>query len=285
MRGEQAMGAVPCVYDTNIANCCDFRYNDGMWTAMPQSCLVALDLETTGLSAECDRIVEMAAVRWEDGREVGHFQVLVNPGIPIPASAIAIHGITDAMVAGQPAAAEVLPAFVAFCQADAVIAHNAKFDMRFLRAESACSGIPLFTSPVLDSCSLARRRLPGFPNYRLETLKRLLGIGQHQSHRALEDARDCLHVYLRCVQAGLPTPPAEVLTGAPDSAHVTMLRQAKDAGQTLMIEYQDGRGRTTRRAIRPMHFDPEYLVVEAYCLLRHDTRHFYMERIRRVWQE
>jgi len=254
-----------------------------MSTTMPHACLIAFDLETTGLSAEYDRIVEMAAVRWEGGVETGHFQTSVNPGIPIPAAATAIHGITNAMVADAPAAAAVLPAFMAFCQADAMVAHNAKFDLRFLRAESARTGVTCFTAPVLDSCAFARRRLPGFPNYRLETLTRLLGLGHGQAHRALQDARDCLHVYLRCAAAALPTPPPEQRIGLPDRAHLALLRQAKDAGQLLMIEYQDGRGRTTCRAILPMQFDPEYLVVEAYCHLRNDTRHFYLDRIRRVW--
>jgi DNA polymerase-3 subunit epsilon len=254
-----------------------------MFTRLPQSCLVALDLETTGLSPTVDRIVEMAAVRWEDGRETGHFQALVNPGCPIPAAATAIHGITDAMVADCPTAAEILSAFLEFCQAAAVIAHNAKFDIGFLRAESERTGIPLFTSPVIDSCAMARRRLPGMPNYRLETLKRLLGSGKRQEHRALQDARDCLAVYLRAVQADVPSPPPDAVTRPPDAAHLALLRRAHAHGELLMIEYQDGRGRTTRRAIRPMQFDPQYLVVEAYCHLRNDTRHFYLERIRRAW--
>ncbi|MHB9108631.1 MAG: exonuclease domain-containing protein [Armatimonadota bacterium] len=255
-----------------------------MFTRLPQSRLVALDLETTGLNRETDRIVEMAAVRWEDGRETGHFQALVNPGCHIPASATAIHGITDAMVADCPSAAELLPAFVEFCQATAVIAHNAKFDIGFLRMESERTGIPLFTSPVLDSCAMARRRLPGMPNYRLETLTRLLvKKGKRQQHRALQDARDCLAVYLHAVQAGVPSPPEEAVTRPPDSAHLELLRLAHSRGDLLMIEYQDGRGRKTRRAIRPMQFDPNYLVVEAYCHLRNDTRHFYLDRICRVW--
>jgi len=226
----------------------------------------------------------MAAVRWEDGREMAVFQTLVNPGYPIPPSAIAIHGITDAMVANQPPVAEVLPAFLEFCRATAVIAHNAKFDLGFLRTESTRTGIPLFTSPVIDSCAMARRRLPGLPNYRLETLKRLLGLGKRQEHRALQDARDCLAVYLHAVEAGVPSPPPDAVTRPPDAAHLELLRQAHANGELLMIEYQDGRGRTTRRAIRPMQFDAQYLVIEAYCHLRNDTRHFYLDRIRRAWR-
>lgn len=261
-----------------------FRYNGVvMITSLPHASLVALDLETTGLNSAFDRIVEMAAVRWEEGGEVGVFHALVNPGIAIPPAAIAIHGITNAMVAEQPPVAEILPAFIDFCEGGAVVAHNAKFDLRFLKAECERTGVPLFSSPVLDSCAMARRRLPGYPNYRLETLKRLMGFGLRQEHRALQDARDCLAVYLRCLESEVPSPPPEALTSQPDDAHVALLRQAKDRGGVLMIEYQDGRGHTTRRAIRPMQFDAQYLVVEAFCLLRNDTRHFFLERIKRAW--
>ena len=254
-----------------------------MFAALPHARIVALDLETTGLVPATDRVVEVAAVAWCDGREDGHFHTLVNPGCPIPATATAIHGITDAMVADAPTLAEILPALMVFCQADAVVAHNAKFDVNFLRLECARADVPLFTSPVSCSCTLARRRLPGMPNYRLETLKRVLGLGDSQSHRALQDARDCLAIYLHCLATGLATPELPEDSPPPDRACVERLRRAAQAGETLMIEYKDGRGRTTNRAIRPIQFDPSYQIVEAYCLLRQDTRHFFLNRVRRVW--
>lgn len=254
-----------------------------MFTTLPQSGVIALDLETTGLDIANDRIVEMAAVRWQDGCESAVFQALVNPGIPIPAETTAIHGITDAMVAGQPPLAARLPDFLAFCQGEVVVAHNAKFDLGFLRTACARTGHTLFTIPAIDTVSLARRRLPGLPNYRLETLKQVLGRGPRQSHRALHDARDCLALYLHCAHIALPSPPPGAVKHPPDAGHLALLRAALGTGRALMIEYQDGRGRTTRRAIHPMAFDARCEVVEAYCLLRRDTRQFYLDRIRRVW--
>lgn len=253
-----------------------------MFSHPPETRLVALDLETTGLSAATDRIVEFAAVAWQDGREIGVFHALVHPGRPIPPAAIAVHGITDAMVADQPPVDAVLPAFLAFCAAaDLLIAHNAAFDLGFLRAACERQGLPCLTAEVADSCRLARRRLPDAPNYRLATLKQMLGLGHEPSHRALADARDCLALYLHCLRTPLPAP--LTVSRLPDQAHVALLQHTLATGGTVMIEYQDGRGRATRREIRPLQFDAQCLVVEAYCLLRRDTCHFHLDRVRNVW--
>lgn len=252
---------------------------------LPEARLVALDLETTGLSPATDRIVEVAAVSWQNGREDGAFSTLVNPEISIPAAATAVHGITNTMVKDAPTLGEILPAFMEFCQADGVVAHNAKFDIGFLRHACARYDVPLFTSPVIDSIAVARRRLLGVPNFRLETLKQHLGFGRTQSHRALDDARDCLAIYLHCRQAEIPSPPPGPLCAPPNPEHLARLQQAQAAGATITILYQDGRGRTTRRTIRPLQFDALCMVVEAFCLLRNDTRHFYLERIKGIEAE
>ena len=237
--------------------------------------IVALDLETTGLSSAVDRIVELAAVRWHQGKEIAAFEALVHPGRPIPPAVIGVHGITDAMVRDCPPVAAVLPAFLAFCEADMVVAHNVSFDLGFLRAECARAGQTLFASKVTDTCALARQRMPGMPNYRLETLTAFLGGGQ-QTHRALQDARDCLALYLHLLAQ--PVPPGVRLV-ADAQEHVALVRQAIRNGETLVIDYQDGRGRVTRREIRPTMIDEGCLVVEAFCLLRNSTRHFHLNRI------
>lgn len=250
-----------------------------MFAISPQTRIVALDLETTGLSAARHRIVECAAVSWQNGKETGHFQVLVNPGCPMPPRVIRVHGITDAMVQDQPPLREVLPAFLDFCRADYVVAHNAPFDMRFLDAECARNGLMPFIGRVVDTCSLARQRLPGCPSYKLETLKAALGLGSGQAHRALEDARDCLQLFFCCLQADSHTQlrPVEP-PPLPDT--LRPLRDAVLTGTTVVIEYQDTRGRVTQREIRPIFIDG--VTVQAHCLLRNDTRHFTLDRITRV---
>lgn len=249
----------------------------------PHHRIVALDLETTGLSASWDRIIEFAAVRWEDGRETASFAALVNPGCPIPADATRVHGITDAMVREMPSVEEILPAFLEFCHADVLVAHNARFDASFLRAACRRAALPMLTTPFVDSCMLARRCLPGMASYGLESLKAALGLGEAgRSHRALQDARDCLALFHRCLETGctISLPPAPGASVLPDS--LILVREALELSETVCIEYSDGRGRTTHREIRPLAVDA--LTIEAHCLLRNDTRHFHIDRIRRVWK-
>jgi DNA polymerase-3 subunit epsilon len=247
-----------------------------MLTFSPQQCIVALDLETTGLSAERDRIVELAAVRWQNGKEIGHFQTLVNPGFPIPSRVIKVHGITDDMVKDAPVIGDVLPAFLQFCEADLVVAHNSPFDVRFLNAECRRQRILFFSSPVADTCSLAKQRLTSCPNYKLETLKAALGLGKGQAHRALDDARDCLQLYLHCIQQQLPKLHLPI-DPPPLREELRPLCDALKSGTTVTIEYRDVRGRVTCREIRPLFIDESN--VQAFCLLRQDKRHFALERI------
>jgi DNA polymerase III epsilon subunit family exonuclease len=248
--------------------------------------IVALDLETTGLSVQRDRIVECAAVRWHHGVIEGEFAALVHPGRHIPEAATRVHGITDDMVADSPDLVDVLPAFLEFCQADVLVAHNAKFDLGFLDAACGRAGLPRLDVKVVDSCTLARERLPGCPNYRLETLKSVLRLGQGQAHRALDDARDCLAIFLACMHAEppalhLPVPPATPLPG-----EYHLLTASFDDGGTVHIEYEDTRGHVTHREVRPLGVsrNGDALVLEAHCYLRGEKRHFSLARIRRMWR-
>lgn len=156
---------------------------------------VAFDLETTGLSAEYERIVEIGAVRFDrTGKELGRFQTLVNPGKPIPYEAWAVHRISDADVANAPTCAEVLPKFLAFLGAPentTMLAHNASFDASFLGRELGRIGELSPPHAVADTLHLARSRLPKLGNHRLDTLARHFRLDLDDAHRALAD---CLRV-------------------------------------------------------------------------------------------
>jgi DNA polymerase III epsilon subunit family exonuclease len=249
----------------------------------PELRIVALDVETTGLSPMRDRIVELAAVAWQAGREAGAFQELVNPGRPMPHAALRVHGITDAMLADKPPVSEHLPAFLAFCQADMLIAHNARFDLSFIREECGRCGLPMLDIPVYDTCALARQLLPTAPRFSLEAVKGTLGIGRGQEHRALSDARDCLHVFLRFIAMGFtPEKPRRELSNGEQSLLADLL-SAVESRRRIRIEYRDGRGRMTTREVLPLSWTEDDLVLEAHCFLRDEVRHFYLQRIRRVW--
>lgn len=151
---------------------------------------VAFDTETTGMWAPSNRIVEIGAVKFTlGGGEVARFQQLVNPLVSIPAEVVAIHGITDEMVAEAPTVDTVLEDFSCFCGQDSImIAHNAPFDISFLACELGRNKLPADQKRIMDTVDIFRRLYPGLPSYSLLALVEHFGIGTSQRHRALEDA-------------------------------------------------------------------------------------------------
>lgn len=145
-----------------------------------------VDVETTGLSPETARVCEVAAVSYSGGSRVAQLSSLVNPGGPIPAEASAIHGITDAMVAGSPSFGELAWRLLDQIEGSVLVAHNAKFDLDFLRMEFERSGLKFPDLPVADTWYIARV-FGTFSNNRLGTIARELDIPAENWHRALSD--------------------------------------------------------------------------------------------------
>jgi DNA polymerase-3 subunit epsilon len=158
-----------------------------------------VDLETTGGSAaQGSMITEIGAVKVRGGEVLGEFQTLVNPHRAIPAFIAVLTGITDSMVAGAPPVEQVLPQFLEFARGCVLVAHNAPFDVGFLRHFAARQGHPWPRFEVLDTAVLARRVVTRdeTPNCKLGSLARLFGAETVPNHRALADARatvDVLH--------------------------------------------------------------------------------------------
>ncbi|HND51362.1 MAG TPA: 3'-5' exonuclease, partial [Pirellulaceae bacterium] len=151
---------------------------------------VALDLETTGLDQR-SRIVEIGAIRFRLREEpVVEFHSLIDPEVPIPASATRVHGISNEMVAGRPTIAEALPRFADYLSERPVIiaAHNARFDLSFLQAAAREIQIAFPIAPYIDTLELARQALPQLPNHRLVTVVAYLGSRTVAAHRSLADA-------------------------------------------------------------------------------------------------
>ncbi len=171
---------------------------DDLGTPLSTVTFVVVDLETTGGSpAEC-AITEVGAVKVRGGEVVGELQTLVNPGAPIPAFISVLTGITDAMVADAPTIETVLPQFLEFAAGSVLVAHNARFDVSFLKAAAQRCEREWPALPVLDTVHLARQvvRRDEVPNHRLASLARLFLATTTPDHRALHDARatvDVLH--------------------------------------------------------------------------------------------
>ncbi|WP_344128249.1 DEDD exonuclease domain-containing protein [Saccharopolyspora halophila] len=165
---------------------------------------VVVDLETTGGDREGDAITEIGAVKVRGGEVIGEFGTLVDPERDIPPAVVSITGITEAMVHDAPRLDSVLPAFLEFCRGAVLVAHNAPFDIGFLRAGCARLELSWPKPQVLDTVRLARRVLTRdeTPNHKLGTLARVLGARTEPVHRALDDARatvDVLHALLERV--------------------------------------------------------------------------------------
>jgi DNA polymerase-3 subunit epsilon len=158
---------------------------------------VVVDLETTGGSPEGCGITEIGAVKTLGGEELGEFGTLVNPDQPIPPYVTVLTGITTAMLAPAPRLTEALPAFLEFARGAVWVAHNAPYDIGFLKAACARFGYPWPHPKVLDTAALARRALTKdeVPNRKLGTLAAYFRT-RVPNHRALDDARatvDVLH--------------------------------------------------------------------------------------------
>jgi DNA polymerase III subunit epsilon len=158
---------------------------------------VVLDLETTGLSPDRDRITEVGAVRVRGGEVLGELRTFVHPGRPIPPAVTAVTGITDAMVRDAPGPAVVVPTLLEFLGDAVLVAHNAAFDVGFLRAATHRLGLGPFEPVVVDTARLARRLVRDeVRDCRLATLAVHLRARHRPEHRALADARatvDVLH--------------------------------------------------------------------------------------------
>ncbi|GAA2722773.1 hypothetical protein CAE01nite_14380 [Cellulomonas aerilata] len=174
---------------------------DDLGTPLRDVTFVVVDLETTGGTPGADAITEIGAVKVRGGEVLGEFQTLVNPGTPVPAFISTLTGITTGMVAGAPRIAQVLPSFLEFARGAVLVAHNAPFDVGFLKAAASASGYPWPGNQVVDTVRLARRVVlrDEAPNHKLGTLAALFGASVTPDHRALSDARatvDVLHALL-----------------------------------------------------------------------------------------
>ena len=161
---------------------------------------VCVDLETTGLSLEKSRIVEIGAVKfypWE--KDIDTFECLVNPKINIPEEVIRIHGITDYMVKGSPYIEEVMPDFIDFIGDCPLVAHNADFDFAFL--SKCCTALDMGqpSNQIFDTLRIAKKSVP-INHHNLSSLYYFFGlIVEGKRHRGLTDAIIAARVFELCV--------------------------------------------------------------------------------------
>ncbi|MEU6643860.1 DEDD exonuclease domain-containing protein [Saccharomonospora sp. NPDC046836] len=177
---------------------------DELGTPLRDTTFVIVDLETTGSAPGPAGITEIGAVKVRGGEVLGEFATLVDPRAPIPPQIVALTGITTAMVQAAPRIERVLPAFLEFAAGSVLVAHNAGFDVGFLRTACQAHGYAWPRTSVLCTLKLARRVLApqDTRSFRLSALATLFGARTKPTHRALADARatvDVLHGLLERV--------------------------------------------------------------------------------------
>lgn len=161
---------------------------------------VAFDTETTGKYPLESEICELAAVKWQNGEVVDTFQTLLKPSKPMGSEVIAIHGITNDMVEDAPLMSEKIGEFHRFIEGAIPMAHHAPFDLGFVSIEFDKAGLPLPQLPALCTSLLSRKLFPDSRDHRLQTLIGFFKLERGTAHRALDDARACLEVGLRCLE-------------------------------------------------------------------------------------
>jgi len=160
---------------------------------------VVFDIETTGFSAVTDRIIEIGAVKVEDGKITDKFSTFVNPKRPIPFRITELTGITDEMVIGSPDIETILPQFIEFIGDAVLVAHNASFDVGFIEQNCKRQKIEAdFT--YVDTVALARVLLPALNRFKLDTVAKALNISLENHHRAVDDAGCTAEIFVKFVQ-------------------------------------------------------------------------------------
>jgi DNA polymerase-3 subunit epsilon len=249
-----------------------------------------VDVETTGLDPSAgDRVCEIALLRVENDREVARLESLVHPQRPMAPGATAVHGITDAMLTTALPFAALLPHVRGLLQDTVLVAHNAFFDVTFLRHEFRVAGQTFPELAVVDTLALAQAHYR-FPHNSLEAIATALGVRSPVRHRAMADVLTTQQV-LQCFIADMrrqgPVTLAHLLypwsrhSAAELATLTTTLQAALQAGRLLHLRYQAGNAAETSRIVQPLEmcYERGHGYLRAFCHLRQDERHFRLDRI------
>jgi len=169
----------------------------------PSYCVV--DVETTGMSAKTDAIIEIAAVRIVDEKVAGRSSSLINPGVLVPPEITKINGINDAMLINAPALEDIMPKFLDFLGDSVFVAHNAPFDISFINDALLKKYYQKLINPVICTLKLSRMLYPDFDSHSLQSLTRRFKIPLNGHHRAEADAHACAKLlvgFLKVLKSG-----------------------------------------------------------------------------------
>ena len=255
-----------------------------------------LDVETTGLDpATGDRVCEIAVLKTVNGEEVDRFVSLVNPGRSIPLGAVTVHGITDIMVSRAPFFRDIANDLLSFISGAVIVAHNARFDLAFLRMELSNLGLALPQTDVIDTLGIARRYY-SFASNSLGHIARDIGLPAASAHRALADVQTTRSVFeyflmdlsrrgirLKRLKDVLKLQGETVVVESVTQMVVPWeIEESLRVRGKLRIKYLSAyRNETTTRVIEPLEISARrggtYLY--AYCHMRKERCTFRLDRI------
>ena len=202
---------------------------------------VVFDIETTGFSYMNDRIIEIGAVKVVGGQIVDRFSTFINPGMPIPLEIEKLTGINDAMVADARDITQVLPEFMEFCQGCMMVAHNAEFDMSFIRYNCEQQGISRDFVTV-DTLGIARALLPDLKNYKLDTVVEAMDCVLENHHRAVDDAEATAHVFVKFIERLKKRDVCDLTAlNAMSSMSVHAIQKARSFHCIILVKNETGR--------------------------------------------
>lgn len=161
---------------------------------------VAFDTETSGAYPLGSEIVEFGAVKWSGGKIIDELQFLAKPREPMSDFIIGIHGISNEMVESEKPFRESIDRVLSFFEGSYLMAHHAAFDMGFLAVEIENAQKAFPVNPVFCTSLLSQKLIHGSENHKLQTLVKFLKLDGGSAHRALDDAKSCLHVGLHCFE-------------------------------------------------------------------------------------
>ena len=214
---------------------------------------VVIDLETTGFSAQSDKIIELGAVRFVGGEPAADFRQLVNPGVAIPGEIVVLTNISDEMVADEPALEAVADSFIKFVGSSPIVAQNISFDLSFFKVMlRELHGDDQLPNELYDTLPLARTYLFHRSGYSLGALCAYFGIEHTSAHRAYHDALNTGHIFIKLLHeaASYPLPVVQSLLAVQD--HVQLPNKQL---YVRLIDAMSAGGRTTGLTDSEIEFD------------------------------
>lgn len=252
--------------------------------------LTFVDVETTGLDIEAgDRVCEVALLKVHRGQEVMRWSSLVHPGRTMPPRATSINGITDRMLASAPSFDHLISLLSPLLRDTVFIAHNAQFDVRFLRHEFNLAQRDLPPLAVVDTLALAQAWYR-FPLNSLEAIAASFGFSNAVRHRALADVLTMWQIWQRFIaerELGGPLTLTHVMhphdrrSAAELELLTTTMHTALNTQQRLFLRYKASNAEETQRTILPLELQYKrgHAYLRAYCHMRQGERHFRLDRI------